>query len=540
MSFDSLSTFSNFLSEPFSSNLSLEKNPIEKESSKIKPKSFKINICNKFDLFFSPDKNFVSLCPIIPTNNINILFKLYNLDNFKEKIEAKIKLILGESNLIKGKKYKINEIEVEKREKDIKIIDEHFINDCILLSKSNSADCAMNISNKISTCLFKSKINFQYIKNKENEKKTEAKIKINDKINIISDICKDKNEAKLNVLKKFINKFLPEKYAKEIISNILESVKNDERSKVLSKTRYDKYLITFGGDRKLLKKKRNISNEEFNKRLPYYNMLDKDNKDKKNNYIDDSFDDVFFMNTDNLPINEILLGDPNIVDNHLQDFRYTPLKLFEMVRDTGNTYGVDFRIEYGCNNDTRYCHTNEATIFSQKLGIKVHGYGMTKEEAENKCALNCLTVIYKDKFETFYDLHNYFQKKRGKYLDIILMDNQKEKPSLKKKKIEENLEIIDLTKEDNIYENNKNTDDTQKNIKRNENFIDDEISIINRSNSLNSSSHSSNTLYKALSSNDNNEEEKDENDLNIICDNLKIKEKEDEEEFIQNEFFINQ
>ena len=65
---------------------------------------------------------------------------------------------------------------------------------------------------------------------------------------------------------------------------------------------------------------------------------------------------------------------------------------------------------------------NEVTIFSQKLGIKVQGFGKTKEEAENKCALNLITVIFRDKFKTFFELHNYFEHKNGKYLDIILLD----------------------------------------------------------------------------------------------------------------------
>ena len=72
---------------------------------------------------------------------------------------------------------------------------------------------------------------------------------------------------------------------------------------------------------------------------------------------------------------------------------------------------------------------------------------MTKEEAENKCALNCLAVMYKSKFTTYYDLQNYFRKKKGKYLDIILLDKEskKEEEYFKMKKIDEYQEIIDLT-----------------------------------------------------------------------------------------------
>ena len=45
-------------------------------------------------------------------------------------------------------------------------------------------------------------------------------------------------------------------------------------------------------------------------------------------------EEIYFMNTENIPIDEILLGDLGIVDNHLKDFKYTPLKIFEMIRDS--------------------------------------------------------------------------------------------------------------------------------------------------------------------------------------------------------------
>ena len=549
-------------------NISPELNKINfsseqyKESFSLNFKSIRFHIENNIYLYFSEDKSSISLSPIIPSNRSDILFKLYKLDSYKEKIENKLKALLGEKNIIKSKskKYKKNNVEIEKLGKDIKIIDSHFIEDCIILSRSNTNDCAYNICNKISDCLFNVKISFQYIDNrKENPKLVYAVMKSGEINEIDSDPCKDKKEAQLNVLKKFINKYLPEKYSEIIIGNIIESMKNAEKNKSAKKNRYEKLLESFGGDRKLLRKKRKLNYEEFSKRLPYFNMLDKDKMNNNNNYQEDQNDDEFiFINTESEPVDKILLGDSNIVDNHLQDFTYTPFKLFEMIRDSENTRGVDFKIEYGQNNDTDFCHTNEATIFSQKLGIKVQGYGRSKEEAENKCALYCLAVIFKSKFKTFYQLHNYFKKKNGKYLDILVEDKreneneEEKKENFKKKKISESLEIINLTNEEKNIKENCNNDteiisiieDENDNENENGNFIDEGISEININKSFQnenktSSSITSNQIINALSSNnsnENNNNQENSGEDSISMENNKINDEEEIEDlfFIQN------
>jgi hypothetical protein len=209
----------------------------------------------------------------------------------------------------------------------------------------------------------------------------------------------------------------------EIIKNINECLENKEKLKNERKAKFEKILQEMGGDRNLLRNKRKITQEEFSRRLPYFNMLEKDkNNENRNNLMSEDDTEDFFVNTEGYPIDEILLGDTNIVDNHLKDFKYTPLRIYEMIRDSEKKRGVDFKYEYSQINDKNYCVNNEVTIFSQKLGIKVQGFGKTKEEAENKCALNLITVIFRDKFKTFFELHNYFEHKNGKYLDIILLD----------------------------------------------------------------------------------------------------------------------
>ena len=257
---------------------------------------------------------------------------------------------------------------------------------------------------------------------------------------------------------------------------------------------------------------------------------------------------MFFMNTEKIPINEILLGDLGIVDNHLRDFKYSPLKLYEMIRDSEKSRGVDFTMEYAQINDKKYCHKNEVTIISQKLGIKVQGYGKKKEEAENKCALTCLSIIFKKKFKTFYDLHTYFENKKGKYLDIILSEDNKENQENKKNiKIIKNSEfnIIKKNNEENAINNNEesenndiktyinkdnnndiNNDYFNKDINNNINndinnyypnnffndgnlsFSNNNISEINNSSGLsNNNSNTSKTLIEALSNKEDNDDE---------------------------------
>ena len=496
----------------------------DKDNFSINNKGLKIRIDNNLNLYFTPDKNFISLSPIIQMDKISLLFQLYKLGDFREKIENKISKLLSKKNSTE-KKTKTKEKEKDLKIKKIKDI--KFINDCIVLSKSNTKDCAQNIVNKISSFLFNLKVSFRYFEKKgENSDLYYAKIDAGKYFNLYSDLCKNKEEAKLNALTKFINKFIPEEYSKTIIKNVYESKQNAEMSKLNSKAKFEKLLEINGRDVKLLRKKRKLTLEEYNKRLPYFNMLNKD-KDKKNsNYlIDQDYDELYFINTENIPIDKILLGDPCIVDNHLQDFTYTPFKIFEMIRDTGNRIGIDFKIIPGSNNNTDFCHTNEATIISQKLGIKVKGFGNSKEEAENKCALNCLAVIFRNKFKTYYELHNYFIHKKGNYLDIILLGDEnkdKEEENFKKKKIENSFKVIDLIneeEEENDDSENKNNENEEINFENNnnenENFIDEGISIINKSfssNRSNSNSKFGEQLIDALSSNDND-------DINIDNDN---------------------
>ena len=488
-----------------------------------------INLTKGIKLYFSTDKKFISLCPIIQTNRADILFKLYDLQKLgitQEKMEEAINSIFDEKNKKKEKKYLPNGIETVNKEENMKITDEHFINDCLVLSKKTSSDNDLYIANKISNRIFNLSIYFEYSKNKKI-----AKLKVGENFSIKSDISLNEKDAKKNVLHKFICKYIPEKESIEIIQNIEESIKKAEKRKEECKNKYNEHLKECNGDRKLLKKKRKLAYEEFNRRLPYFNMLQKNTKSiGDDSYIDDDDNnndenEIYFMNTENIPVNEILLGDLGIVDYHLNDFKYTPLKLFEMIRDSEKSRGIDFIMVYSQINDKNYCHNNEATIISQKLGIKVNGYGKSREEVENKCALKCLYVLFKKKFNTFYELHEYFEKKNGKYLDAILLDTNFKNNSINKindntKKKEEEDNTINLNNdEDDISINNDDFKSENIMTNFNDNFTNNGISEINNSSySSNNNSTSSKQLMEALSSQENkiNELEEDPFDQSLF------------------------
>jgi len=377
-------------------------------NNNINEKFLKIKFDKELYLYLSPDKNYISLTPIISINNIDILLKIYNLKNIsKEKIENDIKIIIGEENLIKNisKKYKHNGIEIKKMGNDIKIIDNFLINDCTVLSKGNNPNFIFNIANKISTALFGKMISFEYLKKNENNNNIIVNLTIDKNIITTSDPSLNGFKAKINASIKFINKFLPEKNAKEIINNILVNFEKKEEKR--------KNIV-------FLKKKRNINHNGYIKDFSYFKGFNNNKIITNNNYSINIPQNIFCLDKKNIPVNEILLGDLDIVDNHLEDFKYTPIKMMEMIKNSEKFRGYDFSMDYSQINNRNLFYKIEVTITSQKLGIKAQGFGNSRFEAENKCALNCLYMIFKNKFKTFDELHEYFKNKNGKYLDIIL------------------------------------------------------------------------------------------------------------------------
>ena len=501
----------NIKSELNKSNIILNedtnKNPLTSFCIKF-PKGLKIHI--------TPEKKYISLCPMIPIEQIDIFFKLYDFKKFEisqEKIKEGLDLIINGD--YKKKELK-NGIEVEITGKNIKITDKHFINDCLIMSKKIGNDNDLIIANKISNCLFNMSGNFKY-----SEDKKRITLKLRKGYNIISDICENEKEAKKNVLNKLISLYLPEKESKEILKNISESIKMAEKQKEEGKNKFEKYLKDCGGDRKLLQKKRKLlTYEEFESRLPYFNMLGKNNKNKDSYEDDDdeSSDDnqVYFINTENIPIDQILLGDLGIVDYHLNDFKYTPLKLFEMLSSSEKSRGIDFSMNCSQVNDKNYCHNNEATIFSKKLGIKVKGCGKSQDEAKHKCALKCLYIIFKDNYKTYYDLHKYFERKNGKYLDVILLNSINDNNNMNKykKKKDEEYTINLINDENEILNNNDDLKTENVLTNFNANFTNNQISEINNSSYIsNNNSVSSKELIEALSSQENKMNDLDESDF---------------------------
>ena len=436
-----------------------------------KLKRLKIN--KDINLYFVQDCSHVSLTPIIPTEKLDLLFKLYNLPSSKEELYNKMKNYISAQESKIDKIYFLNNVRVHKSHGNITVIDEQFNKNCLNLSKTSN-DAMQLIADKIALILYNTKyIIYKY--KKENEKMicAFATLKLEENIYFKSDLFDNEKSARNNVNKKIIGKYLPKKIVKEIMSNIETLLDKEDKIKCDKKERYERHLSEAGNDRKLLSLKRKLTVEEFSKRLPYFKMLPKDIKKKTNikkselnkykikppkkNKIKIT-NNIIQLNEENeeediksISLKEIKLGDQLIVDKHLRDFKYTPFKLFEMIRDSEKYRGVDLKLEYSNINDKNYSVKIEAVIISQKLGIKVEGYGNSKEEAGNRCSLNLLKVLFKKIFKTYYEVHDYFEHKNKRYLDIILKkgknkdENIINKNSNKKTKIVHNPPLISIS-----------------------------------------------------------------------------------------------
>lgn len=386
-------------------------------------KSVKIHLNERLNLFFDQKMLNISLSPIIPINKIDYLFQLYKITISKKDLIKRILTLLNGAKNDNKKTCVQNGIKVQQPENQEIIFDEYFIRNCLILSKAKEG--AYIIANRISNSIYKESIKYKYQK-KDKKISVIAYLKSKDNIYIESDYVSNKKEAQLDVNKKIIEKYLPKTKSEEIINNINECIVNEQKIKEERKARYEK-LLQEVGSRKLLNNKRKLTAQEFSRRLPYFNLLEK--KHDINYETNDLIEEECYTNSENsenCPINELSLGDVSIVDNHLNDFRYTPLKIFEMIRDSEKIRGVDFKMEYSQINNKKLSINSESTIFSQKLGIRVQGFGKSKDEAENKCALNLLNILFKNKFKTYFELHNYFEHKNRKYLDIILNDENDE------------------------------------------------------------------------------------------------------------------
>ena len=495
----------------------------------------KLNITKDLNLFLSKDCSYVSLTPIIPTHKLDFLFKLYKIPLKKEDLYIKLKQYLSLQETKVDKKYFINNILIHNCKGNITIVDDQFNKKCILLSKTSN-DAMQLIADKIALGIFSiKKIIYKYEK-KDKNIFVITNLKSDENAFVSSSLFENERKARNDVNKKIIIKYLPKRVVKEIMKNIEKLLKHEDEIKCEQKERYEKHLQAAGNDRKLLNNKRKLTNEEFYKRLPYFNLLHKNpskkllNKylikdDIRNNKISNN-DNIlpldeekeFSSNSQKIPLNEILLGDANIVNYHLRDFKYTPLKIFEMIRDSEKYRGVDLKLEYSNINDKKYNIKIESTIISQKLGIKVEGYGNSKEEAANKCSLNFLSIIFKNIFRTFHQVHDYFEHKNKRYLDIILKPEDNEDDNInmnyntkRKKVIDDSDSSNSLSKSLSSSDENKkskSSSDSQENyykfdldqmldselISNTESKSSGKINIVSKMNNYDKNNHSSNSF----------------------------------------------
>ena len=391
----------------------------------------KINIGKNLNLFFDQKMENTSLSPIFPITELDTLLQLYKINKGKEDIIDNIKKLLNKDDSKSFQTYIQNGIKILKENNQLKIIDEHFLKECLILSNANR-EGAYIIANRISNALFGDSIYYNIKENEENKKCGIAFLKFKDNIYVESDYFENDSDAEFDVNKKIIMKYLPKENSNEIINNFnksLDKQQNIKNEKNESKKEDPKIASKrTNRSKKLLKKKRKKSKKNISKSPPSLNESNKEKKNKDsfdNNLIEEEKEDHFLKPIGNSK-NKLLLNDLNIVDKYLKDFKYTPIKLFKMVRDLEKKRGIDFKIKY-CMNENNDNINNEVIIISHKLGIKAQGIGKTKEEAGNKCALNLLSTIYGKRFKTYIELQNYLEHKSKKYLNGISKNENSEK-----------------------------------------------------------------------------------------------------------------
>ena len=241
----------------------------------------KLKINKDLNLFFMQDCSYVSLSPIIPTDKLDLLFKLYNLPSSKEELYIKLKTYISVQESKIDKIYISNNVRVHKSHGNITIIDEQFNKHCVNLSETSN-NALQLIAEKIAFILFNSKnIIYKYKKEKEKMIFAVANLKLEENIYFTSELFDNEKSARINVNKKIIAKYLPKKTVKEILINVEKLMSKEHKIKFGKKERYEKHLSEAGNNHKLLNIKRKLTTEEFSQRLPYFNMLPKDTNKKK-------------------------------------------------------------------------------------------------------------------------------------------------------------------------------------------------------------------------------------------------------------------
>ena len=144
-----------------------------------------------------------------------ILFILY---------EKKKYIFLSQNKNQQDYRFNKNIIKNENINNNIIITDRNFINECLLLSEYK-VDSSNLIVDKIAN-FFGCKINYHIVTKNPNKLFCIVKLNKKDLLNFESDIFSNIEEAKLNVNKKIIMKFLEEEYANKIVTNLENNIKN--------------------------------------------------------------------------------------------------------------------------------------------------------------------------------------------------------------------------------------------------------------------------------------------------------------------------
>ena len=97
----------------------------------------RININDNLSIYLDEKMSYISFSPILPINKIDVLLKLYNLNMSKDDLLRRIIKPLNGENSNEMQTYLQNSTKIQKvNNNQIKIVDDLFIKNCIILSKA--------------------------------------------------------------------------------------------------------------------------------------------------------------------------------------------------------------------------------------------------------------------------------------------------------------------------------------------------------------------------------------------------------------------
>jgi hypothetical protein len=397
------------------------------------------NIIEEYDIFFK-DKNDINFI-----ESRNLLYNQFNKNILKDNENI---------NDFNNNENKINNIKLEKIEAiEKKDIEDEILND---LGDEEDEDEDFDYKNEDEEeedlLIDAGKVK-EYFKKKKNNNNKKIKQNKQNKLNkydiIIENIIKQNNKKKITLnelneiftLNKIPKRYLKQKDIQEIIKYNKEYIKNNKKKTYVSK-----------------------------------------NDIKNDNKLEDRFQEIIdYIEKENKFNISKIIRNPNLIDTNLAEFKQNIEMLYHMDKNKLNEFINKFKekldmdqIDY--NNDEY-----DTDYLNNMLRTSIHPFNKQKNDQNDQNDINEKINEIKEMIQ-----NNTLSKEDGlKFIDLFknISKNQLEKIDTNVLKTENINEKLDIKKDNenknffnkilNIFSNSINSDDFQKNIKKNNIDIDD-------------------------------------------------------------------